>query len=486
MSKKSNVSKDATILSISKVLSMIISMLSAMLLSRFRSLAEYGTYSQILTVVNLATAIFMLGLPNSMNYFIARSGNDSERSKFISLYYNVITIMCVIVGAVLYIVLPFITVYYDNKMLYNFGYILFLLPWTQIIIGGLSNMLVASGNTMRVLIYNLLRGLALLIIILIVQILGQTFSQYMIYYICVETFFSVWVYIEAKKISNKWYWRLDTKLLKSVFSFSIPMGLASAISTLSVQLDQLMVGRFFSTEELAVFSNAAKELPFTIISSAFTAVLVPKMAKMFKEDRNNEAVQVWKKSVELNAIIIFFCATTCIVFAPYIMTLLYSKKYILGVSVFRIYGLVLITRITYFGMVLNAKGKSKFIMYSSICSLLLNFILNYIGMKLFGMVGAALATLLSLGIMGYVQLLFSSHVLKLHIRDIFPWRKLAELLVLNCTWGIVAFITLKIVANGVDLHSITKAIIVGAVFACVYVLCIKKKFICLYKEIGKF
>ena len=146
----------------------------------------------------------------------------------------------------------------------------------------------------------------------------------------------------------------------------------------------------------------------------------------------------------------------------------------------------MITRITYFGMVLNAKGKSKFIMYSSICSLLLNFILNYIGMKLFGMVGAALATLLSLGIMGYVQLLFSSHVLKLHIRDIFPWRKLAELLVLNCTWGIVAFITLKIVANGVDLHSITKAIIVGAVFACVYVLCIKKKFICLYKEIGKF
>ena len=54
---------------------------------------------------------------------------------------------------------------------------------------------------------------------------------------------------------------MDTKLLKSVFSFSIPMGLASAISTLSVQLDQLMVGRFFSTEELAVFSNAAKELP---------------------------------------------------------------------------------------------------------------------------------------------------------------------------------------------------------------------------------
>lgn len=486
MSVNSNVSKDATILSISKVLSMAISMISAMLLSRFRSLDEYGTYSQILTVVNLATAIFMLGLPNSINYFIARSRNDEERSRFISLYYNIVTVMCVAVGILLYIVLPFIVMYYDNQMIYSFGYILLLLPWTQIVIGGLSNMLVASGNTMRVLIYNLARGLALLAIIFFVQILGQSFYQYMVYYMCVEMIFSLWVYAEAKKLVCKWYFNWDTGLLKRVFSFSIPMGLASAISTLSIQLDHLMVGRFFTTEELAVFSNAAKELPFTIISSAFTAVLVPKMAKLFKNNQNSEAVEIWKKSVELNAIILFFCATTCFVFAPQIMTILYSQKYLSGVSVFRVYGLVLIMRITYFGMVLNSKGKSKFIMYSSVISLLLNFALNYVGMSLFGMLGVALATFLSLMIMGYAQLMFSAHILEISIKEIFPWAKLLHILVINLVWGVIASAILIVLKIGTEWQDIVKAIALGCVLCGVYILVVRKRFVKLYKEMGSY
>lgn len=482
----SNVSKDATILSISKVLSMTISMISAMLLSRFRSLDEYGTYSQILTVVNLATAIFMLGLPNSINYFIAQSRNDEERSRFVSLYYNIVTVMCVAVGILLYIVIHFIVMYYDNQMIYSFDYILLLLPWTQIVIGGLSNMLVASGNTMRVLIYNLARGLALLTIIFLVQILGQSFYQYMIYYMCVEMIFSLWVYAEAKKLVCKWYFNWDTGLLKRVFSFSIPMGLASSISTLSIQLDHLMVGRFFTTEELAVFSNAAKELPFTIISSAFTAVLVPKMAKLFKNNQNLEAVEIWKKSVELNAIILFFCATTCFIFAPQIMTILYSQKYLSGVSVFRVYGLVLIMRITYFGMVLNSKGKSKFIMYSSAISLLLNFILNYVGMSLFGMLGAALATLLSLLIIGYAQLMFSAHILEISIKDIFPWAKLLHVLIINLVWGFIASVILTILKIGTEWQDIVKAIALGCALSGMYILVVRKRFVRLYKEMGSY
>ena len=238
MNEKTNVSKDATILLISKVLNMVIAMLSAMLLSRFRTLNEYGTYSQIVTVVNLATAIFMLGLPNSMNYFTARSKNEEERGKFISLYYNIVTIMCII---------PFTVVYYNNKSIYDFWYVLVLLPWTQIVISGLSNMLVASGNTFRVLIFNTSRGISLLLLIFVIRFFNQSFYKYMMYYMCLETIFSIWVYIEAKVISKKWRFNFDIDLLKKVFKFSIPMGIASAIGTLSIQLDHLMVGRFFST-----------------------------------------------------------------------------------------------------------------------------------------------------------------------------------------------------------------------------------------------
>jgi len=68
-------------------------MITAMLLSRFRTLEEYGTYSQLLMVINIATTFFMLGLPNSINFFLARAENNNERQKFLSVYYTLSTVL---------------------------------------------------------------------------------------------------------------------------------------------------------------------------------------------------------------------------------------------------------------------------------------------------------------------------------------------------------------------------------------------------------
>ena len=64
-----SIGSDALKLTISKLITMAIALVNAMLLSRFRTLEEYGTYSQLLLIINLATTFFMLGLPNSINYF---------------------------------------------------------------------------------------------------------------------------------------------------------------------------------------------------------------------------------------------------------------------------------------------------------------------------------------------------------------------------------------------------------------------------------
>ena len=106
--------KDAIGLTASKVITLAISMISAMLLSRFRTLEEYGTYSQILMVINLMTTLLMLGLPNSINYFLARSETEIERQKFISTYYTASTILSIFVGLVLVFSTPFIVRYFSR------------------------------------------------------------------------------------------------------------------------------------------------------------------------------------------------------------------------------------------------------------------------------------------------------------------------------------------------------------------------------------
>lgn len=79
------ISKSTIYLTISKFLNLFISLVTSMLLSRFRSISEYGTFSQINVVISLATALLLMGLPNAINYFYPKARSQTEKDRFISL-----------------------------------------------------------------------------------------------------------------------------------------------------------------------------------------------------------------------------------------------------------------------------------------------------------------------------------------------------------------------------------------------------------------
>ena len=55
---KMNVASDSLKLSVTQILSLAISMINIMLLSRFRTVEEYGTYSQTLMISSIAITFF--------------------------------------------------------------------------------------------------------------------------------------------------------------------------------------------------------------------------------------------------------------------------------------------------------------------------------------------------------------------------------------------------------------------------------------------
>lgn len=81
MNRKSLLS-DAMGLTLSKVIVSGISIITTMLLSRFRTLSDYGTYSQLLVISNIGINFFFLGMPNSINYFLPRAENNSQKRTF--------------------------------------------------------------------------------------------------------------------------------------------------------------------------------------------------------------------------------------------------------------------------------------------------------------------------------------------------------------------------------------------------------------------
>lgn len=466
---------DAIKLTTSKIISMTISMIIAMLLSRFRTLEEYGTYSQLLMIINLATSLLMLGVPKSINYFLARSETNNERQRFISVYYTYNTLLSIIVGFVLVCTTSQIETYFNNELIRRFKYFLLIYPWAKIIMSSIENLLITSKKTSMLMVYRVLNSIFLLFTILVVQICDWNFRVYMFLFTLVETVFAVSVYFIAKNISGKLTLTFDKVLIKNILSFSIPIGLASVIGTLNIELDKLMIGNFLNTEQLAIYTNASKEMPLTIVASSLTAVLLPSLSRMLKDGKNQKAIEMWGYATEISYIIICFLATGFFVYAHEVMMLLYSEKYLPGVSVFRVYNVVLLLRCTYFGMILSAKGKTKFIFYSSLISLVLNIILNYILFYVMGLIGPAISTFLSQFIINMIQLIFTGKTIKVSFRKIFPWRRLGIVTVVNFSLGILFYYVKILLPLEPKIGEVFESILLGLIWGILYLLIFRKE-----------
>lgn len=483
-SMENRLGKDAAILTVSKALTLLISLISSMLLARFRTLDEYGTYAQMTIMVTLVSSLFLLGLPNSVSYFLARADKSESRKQFLSVFYTVTSIVCLIIGLILVFVAPFGAKYFKNEAIKNYLFFLMIFPWTKIVVGSVSNVLVVYGKTLKVMTVNAVNAATTLLSIIIVQLAGWGFREYIILYLVSEVLIAIWIYMIVYRLEQGLNFSFDKELILKIFKYSIPIGLASIVGTLNVEIDKLMIGRLYDTASLAVYTNAGKELPLTMVAVSLTAVLIPQMSKKLKNNDADGAIKLWGHAIELSYIIICFCVSALVVFAPQIMTLLYSEKYIEGVGVFRIYSMVLVLRTTYFGMALNATGKTKFIFYTSLITLGINAILNYLLYLVIGFEGPAVATFISILITNIIQIEFTAKILSVPFSSLFPWTKLGKITAINVLWGILAYAVLKMTGTGSDMKGIGIAIAIGAVAMGIYAFAMYRPTLQLWRKLN--
>ena len=482
---KLNIASDSLKLSLTQLIALSVSMISATLLSRYTTLEEYGTYSQIMLIVNLITTIFVLGLPNSINYFLGRYKENEEKQHFLSIYFTLSTLLGIIAGVSLVVFMPILKRFFNNELLSNFLFFFALFPWAKIILAGIEKVLISYNRTKLIMIYRILNSVFLLAIIPIAMIFKLGFLGYMILFLIVESIFALSVYFIVNKVSGEITPLLETGYIKEIFVFSIPIGLASIVGTLSTLLDKLIIGRFFTTEELAIYSNAAKELPVTIVAVSLTAIIMPRLISLLNKNKNKEAIKLWGESIMFSYIILAFFITVLFTFAPEIITILYSKKYLPGVKVFRIYSLVLILRFTYFGIILNSIGKTKFIFYSSIISLVFNFGLSIIFYYFIGFEGPAIATFISVLTVQIIQLVFTSKSVDIKFKNIMPWKEMFKITLLNILLGLLVYFIRIAFISGDGIFMLLKVIILGVFWMAVYYLIVRKRLKKHYDELNK-
>lgn len=422
------IANDAIMLAFVQGIQILTGIIQTAILSRVLSKHDYGTYSQGMLIISFVTPFLLLGLNNAINYF----NNQLEQNK--REYINNIFGFVILLGSTGFILTlllkEYIINYFSNAELRPIIAFVAVRPLLQNIIALFLPLYISDGKTKVIAIRNLAISILQVIIIAIATMVLEDIIIIFFLLVTMDILQILLFYVYYKtQVYGITFYRINPYFISPILKYSIPLAVSTMVSTLSINMDKLLIGKMMSTEDYATYSLMSKELPFSFLVTAFTTVITPDIIRKIAQKENELAIKSWRNYIQLGYKVTIIMTCGAIVCAKELLCFLYSDKYLDGIYIFIVYILVSTVRFTYYGLILSAYGKTSLIMYVSIFTLFCNFIFNGLFYHWWGMIGPALASLLIIGICGLFQLIYSCNLLKIHIKELFDLKYLIKFLI---------------------------------------------------------
>ncbi len=192
-------------------------------------------------------------------------------------------------------------------------------------------------------------------------------------------------------------WSYDKKLSRTILKKSLFLMIAAAAGFIYIKIDQVMIGYMLGSYEVGIYAAAVKLveiwyfIPGIICASLFPAIV---NAKKTNPDVYKRRLKALYLLMFLTALVISIFST---ILAPWIIFILFGSKYAAAVVILQIYvwsgiGLFIGTAINRYFL---SENRNNYILWYSVCSMILNVVFNIIFIPTIGLNGAAWATLLS-------------------------------------------------------------------------------------------
>ncbi|MDQ7916539.1 flippase [Mesonia sp. MT50] len=359
-------------------------------------------------LVTLSFSIFMfasiigrLGIDVNLIKFYARKGKWEQEP---GLFYRVLLksfLVSLLLVAILFLIEDFIIIdlfrkpqlspYYFWGVLAIPGWVVTMLCAGALRAKGLNNWFAFFNNTGRFLFALLL---VLILGLFTLDPLNVIVGHF--YGICLLSLMALGIVIKnfrrisLRSSTNSWSFIKD----------SFPMMLSSTIMVFLGWMDTFILGIYETDESIGIYNVALKlALVATFSIEAINSSLAPKIAKLYEERKNEQFLKLVKFSTRLN-----FGITTLIV-----ATLIIFNQWFLGIfgDEFKVGSLALIilcsihlinSAVGSVGIIMQMIGKQKQYQYIAIISLCINLTLNFLLIPIYGIIGAAVATAISLSV----------------------------------------------------------------------------------------
>lgn len=492
--KLQGASIDSLLLTFMQIVTYATGMITTKIISVSLSLDDYGTYSSVLLVISVAASFTLLGLGDCLNYYYNNKQTckaDEVRNKYVNSIYLAQSVIGVIVGMILLLFRNRIAGYFGNAAVGCLMIIVCFKPWFENMIHLYQVLFVSVGQAKVIAIRNFVLALARVAIVFVALTIFNSLDLVFILLVVVDiiqivtfnTYFS-------KRNFRVTVFAGDYRLFKSIFAYSLPMGVYFIMNTLMREIDKLVIASSATQSDLAIYTNCSKQLPLNLFVSSFATVLVPYIMQFVSQKRNREAVSLFSNYMKLGYLSIWMFSGAILIVTKEIIPFLYSDAYLSGEWIFIVYIITGMVQFASMHLIVAANGDTKYLMSISIATLMLNVILNIMLFKLFAlfgqaMVGPAVSTLIITIIYTVLILGKSKKILNSNLRDLLDIKDLVFYAIQLLMVGTLCYYCKNLLISA-GLNRYFSMIIICGMYCCIIFALHFKEYIQILKIINSY
>jgi O-antigen/teichoic acid export membrane protein len=383
----------------------------------------YGLTNYVTSCANVIMPLFAIGMQNTLVKFYSQYKTEEERSRFLS--FTVLFPLFLIIPFLLLGLLFFdeIVFFLSKKNAVVKGYI-WLIPIIGLSMAYFEIFYAWARVHMHSVFGNFIKevGLRLFSLVLLIGVYYNWLS--------VEGFVyaTAILYILAFLVTMFYAFSIQ----KPTFQFTIPANtkeilvytfyiiLSGSVANLLLDGDKMILNQYMKIENIAFYSVATYiALVISVPSRAMHQIVYPITAKLMHENKHDELNNLYKKT-SINLQIVGGFVMLCIFVNINQLYEMVPKEYSGGIMVVFMIGLS-----KYFDLILGNNNAIIFntkyyrtVLFLGVVLVILTVGLNMIFIPVFGIIGSAFATLLSITLYSLAKLLFV--VKKLHL---YPFTK---------------------------------------------------------------
>jgi len=222
-----------------------------------------------------------------------------------------------------------------------------------------------------------------------------------------------YIFRKTKLLDNKINWRM----IKSILIITFPLLFHYLAQSILSQSDRLFIHYYYGDDEVAIYSLIySLSLLLTVVITAVNSTLTPWRYKQFDTRNMNKNRKITSIFVTEMSLMVF-----CLVLiGPEIIYFFGGEKYSPGVSLIPILANTILILLVYdtYSSIEFYLGKTIYAAIFTVAGALVNIGMNFLLIPIYGITGAAFATIISYLVMAILHIICSKILMKKRLNNI--------------------------------------------------------------------